>query len=152
MIELPKSQRDWFVWLALQRVVNPTPYLWGGDDPIAGLDCSGLVIDCGKAVGLFSGGYDATASGVFDHLSKRGKTLADASAWPGSLLFWGEAADPASIYHVGIYLNTGLMVEAGGGGSKTTDLAAAIKQNALVRIRPVSSRTGKIFYADPFTG
>ncbi|MFC1535727.1 NlpC/P60 family protein, partial [Candidatus Neomarinimicrobiota bacterium] len=28
------------------------PYLWGGDDAVAGYDCSGLVIEILKSVGL----------------------------------------------------------------------------------------------------
>jgi cell wall-associated NlpC family hydrolase len=59
----------------------------------------------------------------------------------GTLLFFGETATtPTGISHIAFALDGKLMLEAGGGGSTTTSLEAAIKQGAFVRIRPISRR------------
>lgn len=111
------------------------PYRWGGDDPIAGLDCSGLAIMVTEAFGAHPG-TDMTAQGLHDWLLANGGRRVEPAR--GALAFYGGGA--SRITHVAICLNDRLVVEAGGGGSKTTTLQAAIEQNAFVRIRPVGRR------------
>jgi hypothetical protein len=41
------------------------PYRWGGDDPIQGFDCSGLIVEVLQAVGLLPHGSDLTANGLY---------------------------------------------------------------------------------------
>jgi len=123
---------------------NNTPYRWGGDDPIEGYDCSGLVQDILASVGQDPPG-DQTAQGLFNFFSQNGiifgphKTISDADAI-GAIAFFGKGN--ASISHVGfIVSNSPLrMIEAGGGGSHTQDKKDAARQNAFVRVRPVGSR------------
>ena len=34
-----------------------TPYRWGGDDPLTGIDCSGLALEVLKAAGIYRGSF-----------------------------------------------------------------------------------------------
>lgn len=51
--------------------------------------------------------------------------------------------------HVGIMLNSDLMVEAAGGDSSTLFLQDAKKQNAVVRVRPYNYRKDFIEFITP---
>jgi cell wall-associated NlpC family hydrolase len=116
----------------LMRLVG-TPYRWGGDDTIEGFDCSGLTIEFLQAAGVLQRGFDGTAKGLSEALAQK-STKVTAPTF-GTILFFGYP-----ISHVGIGLTETLMLEAGGGDSKTVDWKEAAKQNAFVRIRPVSWR------------
>lgn len=118
------------------------PYLWGGDDPMAGFDCSGFCIEILKSVGALPRKGDWTASGLYDRLT------AVEEAWEGCLVFWKNSS--GKIIHVEYCLDDILSIGASGGGSKTTDEAAAIKQNAYIKVRPFNSRSGLAGFVDPF--
>jgi cell wall-associated NlpC family hydrolase len=112
-----------------------TPYRWGGDDPMAGFDCSGLVLEGLLAAGLWAGG-DAPSQGIHDHYRKTIEPIPTPRL--GTLLFFGSSTK--SITHIAVALDALRMIEAGGGGSATTSEAAAIAQNAYVRVRPITRR------------
>lgn len=108
------------------------PYRWGGDDPMAGFDCSGFVLEVLAAFGFKLPDQNAASLYVWCKTNNyRNEVRA------GSLAFFGKDGD---ITHVGLCINTDLMIEAGGGGSQTVDLEAAVKQNAYLRVRPIRSR------------
>lgn len=132
------------------------PYRWGGDDTINGFDCSGLVQEILASVGL-DPAEDQTAQQLFSIFKRNaipmpiGNTNLEsfAAALPvGTLVFYGKSID--KITHVGISIGSGRMIEAGGGGSKTTSAEAAALQNAFVRIRPILKRSDLVCVADPF--
>lgn len=112
------------------------PYIWGGDGSgkcDGGFDCSGLVLECLLAFGIFPN-VDMTAQGIYDKLY--------AMNWhhvtqrkPDDILFFGK--DTSHITHVAIAIGNGLMVEAGGGGSKCKTAATS---TGMVRVRPISWR------------
>lgn len=123
-----------------------TPYRWGGDDPMAGFDCSGLVVEVLQGVGVLNHRADYTADGL------RRKFPAVKEPKPGCLACFG--AGPVAT-HVGMIVDVAdgvpLMLEAGGGGSKTKTLNDAITQNAYVMLRPVARRMSDFLgYVDPF--
>lgn len=115
------------------------PYIWGGDGSGkcgGGFDCSGLVLECLWALGILPQ-KDMTAQGIYDTLyNERVWACVDkARVKPDDILFFGKGDE--HITHVAIAIGNGLMVEAGGGGSKCTSPA---NSTGMVRIRPIASR------------
>jgi cell wall-associated NlpC family hydrolase len=106
------------VQVALAQV--GTPYVWGGESPGAGFDCSGLVQYAYAHAGI---ALPRTAQTQYN----RGPLLAVVTEpAAGDLLFFGT--DPTHVTHVGIALGEGRMVDAPHTG-------------ALVRVEPVAGFT-----------
>lgn len=157
---LPNSQRGWFVRGLLTEEDNP--YIWGGQgwivvdgQPFEVYDCSGLIVAKLIAAGRYKGS-DLNSGGLWAHFAVGGAIIATgplnftkgANAAPGALFFWAsDPAKPSSIYHVAASLGNGMMIEAGGGTSKTTTVDAAIKSAAMVRVVPFRPCH---FACDPF--
>lgn len=118
------------------------PYRWGGDDPVNGFDCSGLVIELLQAAGMWPKGKDATAQGLCDAFPN---VIVEPRL--GTLAFFGKTKE--AITHVSFCLNATSMLEAGGGGSATKTLADAAAQNAFVRVRPLSWRADLVALKHP---
>ena len=110
-------------------------YFFGGDDPVGGFDCSGLVGELLLAAGVLPFGTRLNAQGLYDRFSKDGSI----NQWGvGALVFYGS--DLAHVSHVGFCLDSYVMIEAGGGDSTTTTDAEDIKRNAFVKVRPIKYR------------
>lgn len=108
-------------------------YDWGGNSPLDGMDCSGFVCEVLRSLGYLQDDY--SAQGLFTKFSKL-KNKREFNE--GSLIFFGKNQE--SITHIAIALDDKLMIEAGGGGSKTNTIQDSIKSNAYVRIRPIKNR------------
>ena len=112
-------------------------YIWGGDGSGkcgGGYDCSGLVLECLWAFGLYDG-PDTTAQGLYKALKAKG--WVDVPCHLESdcdVLFFGK--DTAHITHTAVAIGGGLMVEAGGGGSKCKTVATS---TGKVHVRPIRS-------------
>jgi cell wall-associated NlpC family hydrolase len=85
-----------------------TPYVWGGNTPAQGLDCSGLLYYIQKKAG--SEVEDMTASGY----SMIGKKIDIVQKKPGDFLFFGRP-----VTHCAIYIGNGYMIESRGGRKNT---------------------------------
>ena len=81
-----------------------TPYVWGGETPGVGFDCSGLVQAAYKVAGI---ALPRVAQDQYDVTAKLGP---GDPIRPGDLIFFGEG--PADVTHVGIYIGNGQMVDA----------------------------------------
>ena len=134
------------------------PYIWGGDNQKqGGYDCSGLVQDALRRVGLYDA-IDRTAQGIFLKMkdgfgfsaveSGIEKFEEQLHKYPLMVLFYGKS--PQKITHVAITIGRGMLVEAGGGGRFTKSEKAAIKANAFVRKMGVWCRRDVVAIVDPF--
>ena len=110
-------------------------YIWKGQNPNVGFDCSNLVVDILKSVGEFTYNGGATPQYLFNryrenHMSTKPQL--------GAICFYGKSEQ--RIHHCGIMLNDSMMLESGGGTSGTKSKKDAIEANARVRIRPYDYR------------
>jgi cell wall-associated NlpC family hydrolase len=111
-------------------------YKWGGDDPMLGMDCSGFAQELLEAFGAHPAkGQDLTAQSLYDLLSKTGSNQ---STQVGAFAFYGK--DFRRITHVAAIIGQDLIIEAGGGNSKTINAEVAAQQNAYIRVRPLHRR------------
>jgi len=119
------------------------PYIWGGDDPVQGFDCSGMVIEILKSVNILPRNGDWTANSLY----KRFNNCIVAIEEPGCLVFWG---DPRKT-HIEFVIEKGFTIGSSGGGSRTLSRKDAVRQNAYVKIRPLAGRSIPSAILDPFT-
>jgi murein DD-endopeptidase len=128
------------------------PYRWGGDDPIHGIDCSGAMILVLRSVGRLPPRGDWTAHQLLHEVfASRPRLRPPAKPEPGMLVFWPRG--DGHIRHVEMAYaeltdGTVISIGASGGGSSTTTLEAAARQNAFVQPHPIPP--GWIAAIDPF--
>jgi cell wall-associated NlpC family hydrolase len=108
-----------------------TPYIWGGESPGVGFDCSGLVQAAYKAAGIT---LPRVAQDQYDATTK----LAPSDPLePGDLVFFGHSVSDVS--HVGIYVGDGEMVDAPHTG-------------ADVRVESFPTKVGALWGSDLYLG
>lgn len=132
MIPLNNPQRESFLILLMYYM--RIPYLWGGKDKAIGLDCSGLVNCVMKEIDMAPPSV-LSAQGMFDFYSQKGMRVLSRSADVGDLVFFG---DKIHIHHVGIALNSFLMLEAAHGDETVTSVEIAKQRGAYVTANPIS--------------
>lgn len=126
------AAKEWFMRYILS-LLN-TPYLWGGDDPMSGFDCSGMVVEGLKSVGAIELHRDYTADGLWNKYRQQEVEKPE----KGCLVFWfgGEKA-----IHVAVCLTSEMCITADRGGSGTLTLEDAKKRNAFIKFRPIDHRS-----------
>ncbi|MHB8438541.1 MAG: C40 family peptidase [Acidimicrobiales bacterium] len=112
-----------------------TPYVWGGETPGVGFDCSGLVQAAYKVAGIAlprvaQDQYDATS-----HLAP-GDPLV-----PGDLVFFGQG--PTAVEHVGIYV---------GVVNGQATMIDAPHSGADVRVEPFPTAVGTAWGGQEYLG
>jgi peptidoglycan DL-endopeptidase CwlO len=80
------------------------PYQWGADGPST-YDCSGLVMRAWQ-----QGGVSLPHYSVEEYAQSQPVALSDLRR--GDLVFFASGSDYQSIYHVGLYIGSGQMIEA----------------------------------------
>lgn len=139
----PTTKRDLALLLA-ERQLNE-PYIWGGDDPLRGFDCSGLMNEVLKAAGVLPREGDWTA----EQLAGKFPRVNEAALKPGCLLFWNRGTKIGHVEMVyAIIGGTIFTIGASGGGYTTTSPEEAAKQNAFVKVRPAVTNWATA--VDPF--
>ena len=133
------------LWLALTLadgyIQQGIPYKWNGKTP-RGFDCSGLVCEILQSVGILPDGTTLNSRGLYNHFASTQVEKIQA----GCLLFFGKP----KISHVAMAIDDELMIEAGGGGSTTKNLADAILKRAFVRRRRIDRRSDLVAICNPF--
>jgi|SRR5882757_2739324 len=87
------------VSLAMQAQKNGTPYVWGGNSLNTGVDCSGLVQQVYRQLGI-------DLPRTTWQQAKSGHKVDPSQIRPGDLVFYNNGA------HVGIYIGNGQIVHA----------------------------------------
>ena len=88
------------------------PYIYGGNDPSKGIDCSRFTQLTAQGVGM---NIPRTCSTQFNWFKERGLLVDQAQAMPGDFVYFGSRASPSG-WHVGIYLGNGKILDAAGRG------------------------------------
>lgn len=120
------------------------PYVWGGDDPMRGFDCSGMAVEILQSVGIIPINEDYTAQLLWNKFIDR--EVYDPQ--PGCLVFWENSQ--GHVIHVEMYIGNGLSMGASGGGSRIKTQEDAVRHNAFIKVRPVLGRGLIRGYLDPF--
>jgi cell wall-associated NlpC family hydrolase len=121
------------------------PYIWGGKNPVVGMDCSGLVCELLQSMGLLKNNEEYNAQTLYAKFM--GGSVEQKVPEFGSLIFFGK--DFQGISHVGFGLNSFQMLEAGGGTEITVSESVAARQNAFVKIRPFNHRSDLLSILKP---
>jgi len=113
------------------------PYIWGGNRPAEGLDCSGFVIWVLQVTGAL-GPDDFTAQSLFRTF------IADSPGFPinplhGNLAFYGERS--GQIEHVMLTLGGGEVIGACGGSRKCLTREFALNIGAKVQKKYLQYRS-----------
>jgi len=119
-------------------------YRWAGNEPMSGLDCSGLVIRVLKDARIMNEDeMDRTANGVYYYLlGKHDQFQTPNKIEAGDILFFGKSVD--RITHVAIAADNQLMIHAGSGDSSVHTFDDAQKRDARVKIDYIDYRSDLI--------
>ena len=119
------------------------PYIWGGDNPMKGFDCSGFIIELLRSIGILPISGDWTAQGLWNKFQDRYST-----EYPGksTVVFYGKSKD--RITHVMLCLDEQYCIGAAGGDSRVNTEADAIRYNAYVKVLPIKYRKDVVSYLD----
>ncbi len=113
-----------------------TPYVWGGETPGVGFDCSGLVQAAYKVAGV---ALPRVAQDQYDATTKLGPGNTELA--PGDLVFFGTSA--TAIDHVGLYV--GVLDDE-------TAMVDVPYTGARVRAEPFPSTVGAAFGSLAYVG
>lgn len=129
----PNNKGAQAVDLAMKVYESGTPYKWGGNSLTKGIDCSGLVQQIYKQLGI------EIPRVTYDQ-AKFGKPVPLNQLRPGDLVFFNTgSADPNGIGtygHVGLYIGNGQMIDARGSKSGVLKGGMNIYGGPSLAIRP----------------
>lgn len=111
-----------------------TPYKWGGNNPLEGLDCSGFVQQVLKSIGI-APKVRYSAKALHDFYLQDGTV---GKLGKGSLCFYGKS--PEYIDHVAFMVDEYRIIEAGSGDATCINRETAARLGAVVRMRPYNKR------------
>ncbi len=100
-----RPEADLLVSFALQYVGYP--YMWGGESPSNGFDCSGLVYYVYRQFGYK---VPRTATQQWNYTGAWAVSLEE--LLPGDLVFFSPSLSESNITHVGIYIGNGQYIHA----------------------------------------
>jgi cell wall-associated NlpC family hydrolase len=121
------------------------PYVWGGNSPTKGVDCSGLVQQVYKHFGIELPRLSADQA-------RSGRPVASmAEAKPGDLIAWNNSSRNNGADHIAIYAGHGKMIEAPRTGLNVRLVDVPSTPDYIRRILPPSG-AGSVVAARAATG
>jgi len=120
------------------------PYSWGGND-FSGMDCSGIMVEVLKSVGILPHRWDDTAHGLYLKFKDNYKD----KGYMGCLVFWFKNG---KAYHVMMMVDDFHVMGASGGRSDTETTKDAIRDDAFIKMRPIDFMGDIYKICDPFEG
>jgi len=142
------SNREIFLFVA-ERFLG-VPYHYGGYGP-TGIDCSGIVNECEKALGRMGEKDDRTAETIWQHYRMQEKEVTSLALKPACLVFRPNAEGIMKHVEI-IWRDTRLSIGASGGTPDTDTVAEALSLDARVKIRPWARLGKTLKFVDPFLG
>jgi cell wall-associated NlpC family hydrolase len=122
------------VSMAMSAYNNHTPYVWGGNSLSGGVDCSGLVQQIYKKLGI------SLPRSTYEQ-AKAGKTVSLGSLQAGDLVFYNTGSkDPngiGSLSHVAIYIGNGQVI-------------SALNTKSGIKIQPLNNNGGAVKAVRPW--
>lgn len=122
------------VAMAMTAYNNKTPYVWGGNSLSGGVDCSGLVQQIYKNLGI-------SLPRTSYEQAKSGTAVSLGSLQPGDLVFYNTGGkDPNGIgvvSHVSIYIGNGQVI-------------SALNTNSGIKIQPLNNNGGAVKAVRPW--
>ena len=115
------------------------PYIFGGNDPSRGLDCSGFIQLNLRKMGIIRDNVDRTAQDLYN-LLEAGEYRSQLG--PDSLLFFGESR--YKISHVEMAVNDTMMIGAAGGSKNCTTVKEAKELDARVKFSQIKRRSDMV--------
>jgi len=100
----PADQGGAAAAVAFARDQLGEPYVWAAAGPDA-WDCSGLTMGAWSA-----GGESLPHYSVAQY--EQSTPISSGDLQPGDLVFWGSSSSPSSIYHVALYVGSGMIIHA----------------------------------------
>ena len=93
-----------------------TPYVWGGTDLTAGVDCSGFIYSVYKHFGI-------TLNRTSRDMYTQGTPVSKTELVPGDLLFFNTGGDSV-ISHVGMYIGEGQYIHSTNGAGNGVTISS----------------------------
>lgn len=107
------------------------PYVWGGKNPLVGLDCSGLVHCILSSVGM-GPESPTSADAMYRYWLTKGAEKNEPQL--GALAFYGTESH---VHHVAFCLDSARMIEAAHGDETCNSKAVAALKGAYVKVSPI---------------
>jgi hypothetical protein len=134
-----ESKISLFLSLALRYL--DSPYIWSGNDPLTGSDCSGFICYLLHSHGIISQTCDLSAKDLYEKFP----SIQNASA--GCLCFYGIPI----ITHVTLALNEYVCIGACGGDSSVCTPEIAMQKKARIKVLPIHYRSDLSGFNTPFS-
>lgn len=122
------------------------PYLWGGDDPAIGLDCSGFV--AAMFYELSRTAIDIRATHNTVALWTQLDVVAKEQAQAGDIAFYGPRPE-RPVSHVMLYLGDGVVIGQPYGDQFSTDPATSKKEGRTSKCLPLLYRQDLVGFRRP---
>lgn len=120
------------------------PYIYGGNNPLTGFDCSGYVQWVLRSCGMDPPGRQ-NAQMLYDFFEPNSEKN---SFTLGALVFYGKSV--RAIDHIAILVDQYRVIEAGGGDSTTKTVNdALLRSDACVRERLIDYRSDRVAILKP---